>query len=600
MTAIYHDQPRTAPFGTITSQQDAAPSGDPEPQVRRTCPILQSFTARVTVSAAIMIAFSAALIMFSLDYFLSRDFEAIQTAQIRDQVQRVDAYVKRQIDDLSAFAHAAVRNNALRKNVLAHQHGQPSKRWLQAFVTSSTSLYKLNSVTIWNTDGGLVVATENIIGNMALHLGNYPIDTPRYPQSGLVELSGRLWAVSTAPIIENREIVAVVQFSRLLNDRIMQDHLLDVGINVTTPQNRDTNTTLAGTLDITTVDGRPLVISIGKYNATELKGLTSKVYVASVIAIVCFVLVLIFLLLIRRESRPFRVLQESFAAVGHGDFDQKIAIRGCSEAVVLCDSFNRMVSDLSRLRDSEAAVQQEIRLASIGRLAARVAHDINNPLSVIRAISDLSRRQMRDKNQVIATDMNRIYEQSNRCLKIAENLVSFSRPRNVILEPLELYELCMQFLQERKRQCPQFQYELIKSGTNCTINGNRHYLWQILDNLTDNAVEANDGNLVHFRCHTDGNRAVLEITDNGPGFATDSERDIFEMFYTTKPYGTGLGLPNALAIARAFGGTISITNPALGQISVFLNLAETEATPSAEKVTLISPYSIATETLTEL
>lgn len=538
--------------------------------------------------------------MFSLDYFLSRDFERIQATQVRDQAQRVNSYVKRQVSDLSAYAHAALRSDDLRKNILSYLKGETSKRWLQSFVTTATSLYKLNSMTLWNADGGLVVATENIIGNMALQLSNYPIDTPRYPQAGLVELSGQLWAVSTSPIIENREIVAVVQFSRLLNDRIMQDHLLDVGISVTTPQGRDTNTTVAGTLDITTVDARPLIISIGRYDSIETTGLTSKAYVTGVIAVVCAALVLIFLLLIRRESRPFRILQESFTAVGHGDFDRKITIRGCSEAVALCDSFNRMLTDLSQLRDAEAAVQQEIRLAAIGRLAARVAHDINNPLSVIRAISDLSRRQMRDKDQVLASDMNRIYEQSNRCLQIAENLVAFSRPRNVILEPLDLYEQCSQFLQERKRQCPQFHFELIKSGANCTINGNRHYLWQILDNLTDNAVEANAGGTVHFRCYTDENMGVIEITDNGPGFATDSEQEIFEMFYTTKPYGTGLGLPNAIAISRAFGGTIRITDPEHGQISVFLTLVETESTPLAGKVSLVSPYTIQTETLSEL
>lgn len=555
-----------------------------------------SFTARVSISAAIMVAISAAISMFSLDYFLSRDLELIHTSQVREQVQRVDTYVKRQVADLSAFASAAIRNKDLRNNILSYMSGRTSRRWLQSFVTSTTSLYKLNSMTLWNADGGLVVATENIIGNMALQLGNYPIDTPRYPQAGLLDLGGQLWAVSTAPIMEGQEIIAVIQFSRLLNDRIMQDHFLDIGISVTTPQARNVNTTMAGTLDITTVDGRPLVISVDKYDSIDLSGLTSKAYITGGIALSSAALVLIILLLMRKEIRPFRVLQESFAAVGHGDFDQKVAIQGCSEAVALCDSFNRMLSDLSRLREAEAAVEQDIRLAAIGRLAARVAHDINNPLSVIRAISDLSRRQMRDKDDTVASDMNRIYEQSNRCLQIAENLVAFSRPRNISLEPLELHEQCAQYLQERKRQYPRFQYELIASDTAYMINGNRNYLWQILDNLTDNAVEANNGELVQYRCYADGELAVVEITDYGQGFATESEKDIFELFYTTKPHGTGLGLPNAMAIARAFGGTIRITNPQLGQIAVFMNLAEAETTQAVDQVPLSSPYAIATET----
>lgn len=583
------------------NQSETAPHQTPSTgRGRLACLLFGSFTARVSISAALLIAISAALSMLSLDYFLGRDLELIHATQVREQVNRVDAYVKRQVTELSAFARNSIRNRDFRNNLLAYLKGETSKRWLQSFVTTSTSLFKLNSMTLWTGDGGLLVATENIIGNMALQLGNYPIDTPRYPQAGLLDLGGQLWAVSTAPIIEDQAIVAVIQFSRLLNDRIMQDHFLDIGISVSTPQGLNANTTKAGTLDITTVDGRPLVISIARYDSTALSGLTSKAYVTGVIAVSSTGLVLIILLLIRRETRPFRVLQKSFAAVGHGDFDQRVPIQGCSEAVSLCNSFNRMLFDLSRLRDAEAAVQQEIRLAAIGRLAARVAHDINNPLTVIRAISDLSRRQMRDKDAQVASDMNRIYEQSNRCLQIAENLVAFSRPRNITLEPLDLYEQCTQYLQERERQHPRFQYELIQSDAAFTIDGNHHYLWQILDNLTDNAVEANDGRVVKYRCYTDGDQGVVEITDYGLGFADGSDQDIFEMFYTTKPYGTGLGLPNAIAIARAFGGTIRITDHALGQISVFFNLSETETTKSANTVSPLSPYTIATDTLPDL
>lgn len=588
------NQSGTAPQ-EVVSQRGAGPSRDDGRPDRRECPLFRSFTGRVAASAIVMITVSALLIMFSLDYFLNRDFEIIQTAQVRGQMQRVDAYVKRQVSDLSAYAHAALRNDDLRKNVVAHLNHQESTRWLQSFVTSTTSLYKLDSMTLWNADGGLIVATETIIGNMALQLSNYPIHSPRYPQAGLVELSGQLWAVSTAPIIVDRKIIAVVQFSRLLNDRITQDHLLDASISIATPQGRNQGTTVAGTLDIKTVDGRPLVISIARSDSTELAGLklTSKAYVTGVIAMVCVILASIFLLLIRRETLPFRVLQKSFAAVGHGDFDRKITIRGCSEAIALCDGFNNMLADLSRLREAETSVQQEIKLAAIGRLGARVAHDINNPLSVIRAISDLSRRQMRDKDPMRASDMNRIYEQSNRCLQIAENLVAFSKPRNIDLEPLDLYEQCVLYLQERKRQYPQFQYELINSDNNCTINGNRYYLWQILDNLTDNAIEANDGGAVQFRCYADEQWGVIEISDNGPGFAVDSEQDIFELFFTTKPRGTGLGLPNALSIARAFGGMVRVTNPACGQISIFMARVKTVVPHPADKVVLVAPYAIA-------
>lgn len=596
MTTTYYYQHHTTPSGLIP-EHDASPD-EKNRSGKRRCPLFHSLAARVTVSAAIMTTIAAILIMVGLDYFLSRDFEAIQTAQVRDRLQRVDNYVKGEIDDLATFAHAATRDTALRNNVVAYLTGQNSKQWLQSFVTNKTSLFKLNSVTLWTADGGLVVATENIIGNMALQLGNYPIDTPRYPQAGLVELSGRLWAVSTAPIIVNREIVAIVQFSRLLNERISRDVLLDVKINISTPEGRNTAATLAGNLNISTVDGRPLLLTIEEYDAVELSGLTSKFYVAGIIAVVSAVLVLIFLLLIRRESRPFRLLQEAFDAVGHGDFNRKITIRGCSEAMALCDSFNRMVSDLSRLQEAEAAVQRDIRLAAIGRLAARVAHDINNPLSVIRAIADLSRRQLKGKNETIANDMQRIYEQSNRCLQIAENLVSYTRPKNLTLELLDLHEECLHYLQERKRQSPQFRYELLCECADCTITGNRNYLWQILDNLTDNAVEANGGEIVQYRIFTDGQHGILEITDNGQGFAVDSENNVFEMFYTTKPDGTGLGLPNALAIARAFGGTIKITNPAAGQISVFLNLTESGAAHTTCAASENSPYTIETELLT--
>lgn len=336
-----------------------------------------------------------------------------------------------------------------------------------------------------------------------------------------------------------------------------------------------------------TVDGSPLQVSLSAKEPIIPSGLQSKVYVAAAISAACLILFVVFVVTINRESRPFRALQAAFLRVGQGDFSQRVEVKGCNEAVDLANSFNRMVADLLRLRTLEQVVQQERQLAAAGRIAARVAHDLNNPISVIRSISDIARRRYRGQHPV-GEDMETIFQQSSRCLQIAENLVAFTRPQKVELAVLDLNEKCREYLKGRRRHSRRFQYHFIASPQPLCVLANKHYLWQILDNLTDNALEANGGRPVEYRCHRQAGYAVVSIRDNGAGFPEDCLNDVFQLFFTTKPEGSGLGLPNALSIAHALGGTIRITDAAAGEISVYLRLAEAG---NVDPLSLQTPYA---------
>lgn len=539
---------------------------------KRQCPIWGSLSSRLAISAILIVALSATSMLYSLDYFLTRDFHAIHASELKQQSTRIESYIDRQVQELSKYARLATHNRTLRNTLLELDHIQVSRQRIQSFVTRTASLYNLDSVTVWNNDGGLVAANENIIGNMALHLSNFPMETPRSIRSGLVNLGRQLWVISTAPINIGSDTMFVLQFSRLLDDRIAADDLLGVGLKIEPKETRDDTNPEAALLKVHTVDGSPLQVSISSKNTVVPPGLHSKVYVASAIAVSSLLLFLIFLFISHRESKPFKRLQIALRQVGQGDFSQSIEIKGCNEAVELAESFNHMVIDLSRLRSLERSLDQERRLAAAGRLATRVAHDINNPISVIRSVADISRRRYGNDNP-FGADMDTIYQQSSRCLQIAENLVAFSKPRNIERNVIELNKNCEEYLIRRKQHAPDFKYQFTASPKALLATGNKYYLWQVLDNLTDNALQSNNNNTVFYTCHEEAEYTIISIRDNGIGFPSGQEEDIFELFFSTRPDGSGMGLPNALSITHALGGTIRITNPELGEISIYLPTA---------------------------
>jgi len=218
--------------------------------------------------------------------------------------------------------------------------------------------------------------------------------------------------------------------------------------------------------------------------------------------------------------------------------------------------------DLTELRRMELQVQRAERLASIGRLAAGIAHEIRNPLASISGSVEILRTLPgadADTRQLIDIAVREV----ERLDRLIRSLLEYARPRGEERQRLDLSELvteiCKAFDQEKR---PQGVHLVVETDPGVGVDGASGQLRQVLWNLLRNAADAMPGGgtvrvIVERQEMTGGAiEAVLSVTDTGVGIPQDGLDRIFEPFYSTKPDGTGLGLATVARIIEDHRGTI--------------------------------------------
>lgn len=291
----------------------------------------------------------------------------------------------------------------------------------------------------------------------------------------------------------------------------------------------------------------------------------------------------------RNVSRPIRELEEVTKKVADGDFSQVIMVRGKDEIASLARSFNQMGEQLRDTMNSlELAVkslhtkQEQLiaseKLASLGRLSAGVAHEINNPLAIInekaglmKDILDLDRDLPQRKRFLAIVDS--IMESVNRCRTITHRLLGFARSRVGVIEVFDMNAAVRDVLGflEKDILLKNVSLELLLSEELPLIANDRTQLQQVLLNIIKNAVDAvPDRGRISVATRPREGGIQLTIADSGPGIPEDAIRHIFEPFYTTKEKGkgTGLGLFISYGIIKKLGGGISVES-ALGEGTTF-------------------------------
>jgi len=228
------------------------------------------------------------------------------------------------------------------------------------------------------------------------------------------------------------------------------------------------------------------------------------------------------------------------------------------------------------------------RLASVGRLAAGAAHEINNPLTTISTHAQLLERSLEDEKTKKA--LRTIIDQTNRISKIIEDLMGVARPARPHWETTNIRDVVastLQTLEDRIRVSGvEIKQELDVDLP--VIAADPHQLEQVFVNLVLNALEATEpGGLLTIRARVEpkGERVEIEFEDTGRGIEPDKLPMIFEPFYTTKG-GTGLGLAIAKKLVEGHGGEIQVTSSHKGsKFSVFLPTSSTsdEVRPKKEK-----------------
>ena len=231
------------------------------------------------------------------------------------------------------------------------------------------------------------------------------------------------------------------------------------------------------------------------------------------------------------------------------------------------DQLRHAVREIAVSHDQLASAQQALmhseRLASMGQLAAGIAHEVNNPLGVVLLYSHLLLEGV-PEGSPLRDDLRTVAAEADRCKKIVSGLLDFARQNKVSLSEVAVEDLVAQGV--RGVVLPEeVLVEVEHEDAGLAVEVDRDQVVQVLANLVRNAAEAMPGGgTVFVRTRAVGGSLVLSVADGGTGISKENLARIFEPFFTTKPIGkgTGLGLPVSYGIVKMHRGDIDVVSNA--------------------------------------
>ena len=272
--------------------------------------------------------------------------------------------------------------------------------------------------------------------------------------------------------------------------------------------------------------------------------------------------------LARSLASPANALMLAAQKLADGDLKQRVQPDDSTEEIrMLGRTFNLMAASIEerdeqlRQRAQEEVMKSE-RLAMIGRLAAGVAHEINNPLTGVLTFSHLL-REKKNLEEQDKEDLDVIIKETTRVGEIVRGLLDFARERSVEKEPLDVNEVVRQTIRLLGNR-EAFQQIAVREDLAeglPRVEGDRNHLQQVLLNLSLNACAAMpEGGTLTISTSAGDGKVLLKVTDTGCGIKREHLDRVFEPFFSTKPVGqgTGLGLSISYGIIRQHDGTLEV------------------------------------------
>lgn len=222
------------------------------------------------------------------------------------------------------------------------------------------------------------------------------------------------------------------------------------------------------------------------------------------------------------------------------------------------------VRDVTQEKQMLTTMQQSEKLATVGQLAAGLAHEINNPLGVIKCYAELLKGA--EAGQDVGADVDIILKHASQAENVMQDLLNFARPKRVEPVSIDIAKAVTDSVHVFRIQAEKKQVEIVPRviETLPEMIANEQAVEQILTNLLKNsldAVEPGSGRIEVSASH-DERRGMLEIavSDNGPGIAEEDRKKLFDPFFSTKEVGkgTGLGLAVVYGLVQEMGGTIHV------------------------------------------
>lgn len=232
-----------------------------------------------------------------------------------------------------------------------------------------------------------------------------------------------------------------------------------------------------------------------------------------------------------------------------------------------------VLEDISEQRRLAEHVRRAERMAALGQLAGGLAHEVRNPLGIVRATAQLLHRKLHDRPEL--HDHTRILTtESDRIDRLIGALLNYASPRPLDRRPLDL--VCL--LQELALACQPLADAAhitlhVAPGPPLSIQGDWDYLWQALLNILLNAIQASpSGQQVLVGATLQDEKVTLMVRDYGSGISPLHREHVFDPFFTTRDDGTGMGLAVVARIVSEHGGRVSLTSPVDGGTCVTIHL----------------------------
>lgn len=280
---------------------------------------------------------------------------------------------------------------------------------------------------------------------------------------------------------------------------------------------------------------------------------------------ICFVTLIVMLVLIQR---PLEELKRVIGRVSEGDLAARVDFAKRNDDVgQLGQQFNEMIRQLEENRaEIERLHQREMaraeHLATIGELAAGLAHEIRNPLAGIAGVVEVMGRELPPESSSRAV-LPEVHSEIQHIQAILNDLLVYARPRPPEFHPADLNATVEQavFLARQQVRTKPIEITLEPEKRLPGILHDPVQVQQVILNLLLNGIQAisNQGK-IEVALRQEREYAVVRIRDNGKGISRESLPRIFKPFFTTRKEGTGLGLPLARGIVESHKGRIEVTS----------------------------------------
>jgi two-component system NtrC family sensor kinase len=269
---------------------------------------------------------------------------------------------------------------------------------------------------------------------------------------------------------------------------------------------------------------------------------------------------------ITRPLQELRTLSLVSQQVAEGNLQARAPSCGRGAVGLLAASFNDM---LDRLQETQKQLVESEKLASLGQLAAGVAHELNNPLATVLLFAEVLLRENKFDDQH-RTDIRTIVRETERCKTIVASLLDFARQHQVDAAEINLNQLIRRVIDLEKNH---HRYDQVEIETNLDpylplVQVDETQIQAVINNLMTNAADAmpEGGKLILRTRRGTDDQIILEVEDEGDGITPENQSRLFTPFFTTKPPGKGIGL----GLSIVYG----IIKMHRGQISVQSKLSE--------------------------